>query len=106
MTVLGSASVARPFPQENLRVERSVGVDAEPSTGRGADGTPWPRELMHTDLCAWRFGGDCDCGLDNDAELSTGVRSLSRELGLAVGRAHRAWAEKRAPWLLEEWANG
>lgn len=27
------------------------------------DRTPWPRELMHDELCAWRFGmnAECDC---------------------------------------------
>lgn len=23
----------------------------------------WPQELKHGELCAWRFGGKCDCAL-------------------------------------------
>jgi hypothetical protein len=24
----------------------------------------WPTNLLHAELCAWRFGGTCDCGLN------------------------------------------
>ena len=48
-----------------------------------------------------------DCVVGGDAEPSTAVWvPLSRELGVVVAGAHRAWAVAKAPHLLEEWANG
>jgi hypothetical protein len=50
-----------------------------------------------------------DAAVSTDPLLRGGevepTRLMSRELGLAFAAAHRAWAEAKAPWLLEEWLN-
>jgi hypothetical protein len=43
---------------------------AEKNLKRGRDKTAWPSNLMHTELCAWRFGGQCDCHLSNEEKQS------------------------------------
>lgn len=53
-------------------VRMMAGKPPRPEPGEGASVVErrrarrreaWPKELNHSELCTWRFGGDCDCKL-------------------------------------------